>query len=132
LNRVLLSCAGAVAVIIIVVLLLSRTLRSESGAKPQSGEAVLSVGVGAGSFVDAFKTQKALEAYLIANASRDDKAVKRDQESSECVRLENGTHAVLLGYAGAGQGRVRITSGPHAGEQLYVSFLTVQQPGASR
>ena len=131
-SRVLLSCAGAIAVMIIVGLLLSRTMRTEREPMPKTAKAVLSVGAGAGTKVDAFKTQKALEAYLIANASRDSAAVKRDQEGPDCVRLDNGTHAVLLGYAGAGQGRVRITSGPHSGEQLFVSFLTVQQPGGGR
>ncbi len=130
-QRVLISCVGAIAAAAIVGSLVFRTMRNESKPHPTSNEAVLSAGDSKTGVLDAFKTQKSLEQYLIAGAEHDANALKKVEQGADCVRLPNGTHAIFQGYSGAGMGKVRVLSGAHAGEELYVSFLVIQQSGGS-
>jgi len=128
-QRVLLSCVGAIAAAAIVGSLVFLTMRDQSKPHPTTNEAVLSAGDSKTGVLDAFKTQKSLEQYLIAGAEHDATALKKVTQSPDCVQLPNGTHAIFQGYSGAGMGKVRVLSGSHAGEELYVSFLVVQQSG---
>jgi hypothetical protein len=75
----------------------------------------------------AFTSTDQLAEYLVAASGNETATLARLEKSRDAVALEAGTKAQFLGYSGAGQARVRVTTGPNKDRVLYVSYAVIQQ-----
>jgi hypothetical protein len=120
------SCLGALAVVVIVATLLWKTIKQESARPTGPTQGILTNGPGLTQPVRAFTTTEMLGDYLLAAAARDSASVARICGSSGAVTLEAGTKAVVLGISGPGQTKVRILSGVHKDQILYVNYAAIE------
>jgi len=126
--RTLISCAGAIAVAVIVVLLIRNTLHNEMSRPQGQLDAILSNGPGNAEPVQSFTSTQALSDYLVAAAQHDATRVNSLLNGPNAVKLESGTKVLMEGYSGPGQVRILITSGTHRGSHLYASYAVLQDP----
>ena len=126
--KTLASCFGALVVVVIIGALLWKTIAQEAARPTGPVEATLTNGPGSKQPVRAFTTTELLGDYLLAAADRDTAAVSRICGGSGAVTLEVGTKAVVQGISGPGQARVKIVTGEHKDQILYVNFATISTP----
>ena len=122
------SCFGALVVVAIVGALLWKTLAHESARPTGPVVGTLANEPGSNQPVKAFTTTELLGDYLLAAADRDTATVARICGSPGAVTLDAGTKAIVQGISGPGQARVKIITGEHKDQVLYVNYATISVP----
>ena len=112
---------------VIIGNLIWTTYKGEASRPATRSEGTLSNGPTSKDNVRAFTTTSMLADYLIAASGNDTATVEKIIHSSGSILLDAGTRIHMDNYSGPGQTKVRILSGPHAGETVYVSYATVQE-----
>ncbi len=122
------SCLLAIAVLVIVITLVWRTVKQESARPTGPVVGTLSYGQGSKQPVKAFTTTELLGDYLLAAADRNTAAAARICNSPGAMSLPAGTKAIFEGISGPGQARVKIVSGEHKDQIVYVNFAAIIVP----
>jgi hypothetical protein len=132
--KTLASCFGALTVVVIIGSLLWKTVSQEAARPAGPVLGTLANAPGSKELVGAFATTDLLADYLLAAADRNTSAVARICRSPGAVLLEAGTEVEVQGISGPGQARVKIVSGEHKDQILFVNYATIQaraqEPGS--
>ena len=120
--KTLLSCCAGLAVALIVVLLLVKTVREVGQQATTPTEQTITNGDGNNGTVLVFTTQQGLMDLLEASMAHDHAGVIKCEHAPSALTVADGTKGTVLGFPDAGQAKVKILSGPHKNEIVYVNY----------
>lgn len=117
----LFSCCAGLVVALVIGLLLWKTVRQAPQPGPPTEHAITD-GDGKGGTVLVFTTQKGLADLLMASMNNDRAGVTRSEHAPSALSIADGTRGIVLGFPDAGQAKVKLTTGPHRGEIVYMNY----------